>query len=76
MNITSHMSKKSNQNLKNVKRAALIKYELCCSGLKLVDIANDLGITKSAVYRSIYGLSTVSRVDDWLKNNVGYKEEI
>lgn len=73
MNMTSHMIKKRNSKVKNVKRAAFIKYQLYRQGLSLSDIANDLKISNSAVYRSINGLSTVRRVDEWLYENLRLK---
>lgn len=70
MNMTSHMIKKRNSKVKNVKRAAFIKFRLNSAGLKLSDIASDLSISRAAVYRSINGLSTISRVDEWLYENL------
>lgn len=69
--MTSYMTKKRNSKVKNVKRAALIKFQLNSRGLKLSDIASDLQITRTAVYRSINDLSTISRVDGWLRENLG-----
>lgn len=69
--MTSYMTKKRNSKVKNVKRAALIKFKLNSKGLKLSDIASDLQITRTAVYRSINDLSTISRVDGWLQENLG-----
>lgn len=69
--MTSHMPIKSNTPIKNVKRAAFIKYKLGCKGYKTSDIARDLEISRAAVTRSIYGLSTVSRVDEWLCEKLG-----
>ncbi len=69
--MTSHMSIKSNTPIKNVKRAAFIKYKLGCKGYKISDVARALGISGTAVTRSIYGLSTVSRVDEWLCEKLG-----
>lgn len=71
MNMTSYMTKKRNSKVKNVKRAALIKYKLNRRGLKLSDIASDLRISRTAVYRSINDLSTITRVDEWLSENLG-----
>ena len=68
--MTSYMNKKDNNNLKNIKKAARIKYLLYKKGLKLVDIANALNITKTAVYNSIYDLTKISRVDDWIEANL------
>ena len=71
MTMTPHMNKKGKQKVKNVKRAALIKFKLNCKGLKPSDIASDLHISRSAVYRSLNSLSTISRVDEWLYENLG-----
>lgn len=70
MNMTTYMIKKRNSKVKNVKRAAYIKYHLYRQGLSLSDIANDLEISNAAVYRSINGLSTIRRVDEWLYKNL------
>ena len=70
MNMTPYMTKKRNSKVKNVKRAAFIKFRLNSAGLKLSDIASDLSISRAAVYRSINGLSTISRVDEWLYENL------
>lgn len=70
MNMTPHMTKKRNSKVKNVKRAAYIKYQLYRKGLNLSDIANDLNISNAAVCRSINGLSTIRRVDEWLYENL------
>lgn len=69
--MTSCNNYKNKNNLKNVKRAAYIKYKLYSAGLTLNDIALDLKISNSAVYRSINGLSKISRIDDWLKDKLG-----
>lgn len=66
-----HMTEKRNSNIRDVKRVAFIKYKLNCIGLKLVDVARDLGISRQAVYRSINGLSKISRVDEWLCEKLG-----
>lgn len=68
--MTPYMTKKRNSKVKNVKRAAFIKYQLYRQGLSLSDIANDLKISNAAVYRSINGLSTIRRVDEWLYENL------
>ena len=62
---------KINKRVKNIKRAAYIKYKLYSAGLNLSDIATELNITNAAVYRSIYGLSKITRIDEWLKKNIG-----
>lgn len=65
------MTKKRNIKVKNVKRAAYIKYQLYSKGLSLSNIALDLHISNAAVYRSINDLSTITRVDEWLYKNLG-----
>lgn len=69
--MTSHMNKKHNRKVKNVKRAAYIKYQLYRKGLTLTQIAEDLHISNAAVYRSINGLSKITRIDEWLQANLG-----
>lgn len=69
--MTPHMVKKRNSNIRNVKRAAFIKYKLSCNGFRMGDIAEDLNITPQAVYRSINGLSKITRVDEWLCEKLG-----
>lgn len=69
--MTTHTYIKRNNKVKNVKRGAYIKYIMTLNGIKVSDIANDLSISNVAVYRSINGLSTISRVDEWLRNNLG-----
>lgn len=71
MNMTPHMKKKRNSKVKNVKRAAFIKYKLYSNGFSLSDIAKDLHISNAAVFRSINELSKVTRVDEWLHENLG-----
>lgn len=60
----------SQKALKNVKRGIYIKYRLAQKDYTMTDIAKDLNISLSAVSRAIYCLSTVSRVDNWLKENL------
>lgn len=69
--MTSYAIKKRNKTKRNIKQVARIKYELGVRGLKMVDIAKDLNITQQAVQRAVYGLSTVTRVDEWLDENIG-----
>ena len=71
--MTSYMNKKDNNNLKNIKKAAKIKYLLYKKRLKLVDNANSLNITKTAVHNSIYDLTKISRVDNWIEANLKKK---
>ena len=63
-------TEKINKKVKNIKRGAYIKYRLYSTGFNLNDIAEELNITNAAVYRSIYGLSKITRVDEWLKVNL------
>lgn len=48
--MTTYTNKKVNNKLKDIKKAVKIKYLLYKKGLKLVDIANALNITKTDVY--------------------------
>ena len=66
--MTSYKKNKSNNKVKNVKRGAYIKYRQYIQGYSLNDIAVELNISNAAVYRSIYGLSKISRVDEWLED--------
>ena len=63
--------KKKKCTSKKPKRAAYIKYKLAMKGYKIVDIARDLNITDNAVTLSLYGLSKITRVDEWLKEHIG-----
>lgn len=69
--MTTQLRKKSNRKIKNVKRAALIKFKLYSKGLKPSDVASELHISRSAIYRSFNGLSKITRVDEWLEKNLG-----
>ncbi len=62
---------KTDKNLINIKRAYEIKYRLKLAGLTQRDIKKALNISDAAVYRAIFGLSKISRVDIWLKENLG-----
>lgn len=70
MNMTTYKKRKFKKKNKNVNKAALIKYRLARKGLKLADVARELNVTKTAVYRSIYDLSKISRIDQWLEENL------
>lgn len=72
--MTSHMRKKHNKKVKNVKnkeKAAYIHFQLKRRGFTFQTIADDLNISHTAVCRSVSDLSTISRVDDWIKTNLG-----
>lgn len=74
MTMTSHIRKKHNKKVKNVKnqeKAAYIQYLLKTKGLSQSLIANELGITESAVSRALYDQSKITRVDEWLEANLG-----
>lgn len=60
-------NKKNSYVKKKVIKAAIIKYKLKKLGYKLSDISRDLNISTAAVSRAIQGKSTISRVEDWLK---------
>lgn len=70
--MTPQAYKKRNKVKRNIKRAAKIKFELQLRNIKLVDIANELGISATAVWRSVYGVSTITRVDLWLERHIGH----
>lgn len=55
----------------NVTKAAFIQYQLKKRGLSQKQKASELNITPVAVSRSINGLSKITRVDEWLQNNLG-----
>ena len=75
--MTPHKKHKNNKTKRNVKRAARIMYELKIRGFKQRDVAEELGMTRQAVSRSFCGLSTVSRVDEWIEQNLGlYLEDL
>lgn len=65
--MTSKKRKKINKNVKNVKKAAYIKYLLQLNGYCINDIAKDLKITHTAASRAIYGQSKISKVENWLQ---------
>ena len=67
----SQVNLQNNNNKRNIKRAAKISYLLKINGFKQIDIANDLKISTVAVSRSFYGLSKISKVDNWLKEKLG-----
>lgn len=69
--MTPHKKLKDNKSKRNVKRAARIGYECRIRGIRQIDVANELGITRQAVGRSFLGLSTISRVDEWIEKNLG-----
>lgn len=49
---------------------AYIKYQLEKNGYTQTDIAHDIGISRQGVSLSISGLTKISRVDEWLKDNI------
>lgn len=71
MTMTSYMSEKRNKKVKNVKKSAYIHYQLKIKGMNFQTIADDLHMSHAAVLRSVGGLSKISRVDEWLKLNLG-----
>ncbi len=56
---------------RNVTEVAYINYQLAKNGYTQTSVANELGITPMAVWRSINGLSKITRVDEWLRDNLG-----
>lgn len=69
--MTPYIRKKYKKRIKNVTKAAVIQFELKKRGLTQAAIAEDLGITPVAVSRAISDLSTISRVDEWITQNLG-----
>lgn len=70
MNMTTYKKRNFKKKIKNINKAALIKYKLARKGLSLADIARELKVTRSAISKSIYDLSKISRVDDWIEQNL------
>lgn len=62
--------KTKNKLKRNVTESAFTQFQLKKNGYKQKDIANELGITVQAVSRAILGLSKISRVDDWIEQNL------
>ena len=62
---------KNNNNGRNIQRAAYILYLLKINNISQQKIADDLKISNAAVSRSIYGLSKVTNVENWLRNKLG-----
>lgn len=77
MNMTSYKVKKRNSKKKNVKKhiskCAFIQYQLKKRGFTQAQIAEELNISRQAVNRSLFGLSKVSRVDEWIEENLGWE---
>lgn len=71
MSMKTHKIKNRNKSKRNIKRAALIKFYLAQRGFTQAQIAKDLNISRAAVHRAVYSLTTVSRVDEWLEKNIG-----
>lgn len=71
MSMTTYKIVNRNKKIRNIKKAALIKYELQCRNLTLSGIAKDLQISNTAIYRSINDLSKISRVDEWISEKLG-----
>ena len=62
---------KENTTLNNLKKTAKIIYLLKLNKITQKQIAETLNITTAAVSMSINGKSTITRVDNWLKENIG-----
>lgn len=73
MTMTTYNLIKRNKKIRNIKKAARIKYELGRRGFKLNNIAQELKMSNAAVFRSINDLSKISRVDEWIKINLGFE---
>lgn len=73
------MKKAKNNNIKytnckkrkDVNRARIIKAAMALKGVQNAHIAEDLGVSRQAINRALYGLSTISRFDSWVKENLG-----
>lgn len=62
---------KANRKPTDVERAIKIKTALFKKGLKQQRIADDLGITHSAVSQFIMGYAANARISEWCKKNLG-----
>jgi len=71
MVMVAETSRKNTNINKNVTKAAYIQYQLKRNGFTQAQIAKELNINPVAVSRSFYGLSKISRVDNWLADNLG-----
>ena len=76
MNMTSYKNlkrnrKKNNIKQKNVIKGAFIQYQLKLRGLTQAQIAKELNISSQAVHRALLGQSKISRVDEWIEENLG-----
>lgn len=73
MNMKTQKVQKKNMLKPNLYKAALIQFELKKRGWKQTKIAQELGITDSAVYRCVHGVSKSQKVDNWIENNLELK---
>ena len=76
MNMTSYKNLKRNRKKKNIKqknviKCAFIQYQLKLRGLTQAQIAKELNISSQAVNRALLGQSKISRVDEWIEENLG-----
>ncbi|MDD3236842.1 MAG: hypothetical protein PHV37_01935 [Candidatus Gastranaerophilales bacterium] len=81
MNMTPYIKKKNNKQstkktrkVKKLNQVAYIQFELKKRGLSQVLIANELGMSQTAVCRAISGKSTIARVEEWLQDNIGLEK--
>jgi len=71
MSMKTQKMKKENDKKPNLNKATIIQVALKTRRIKQADIAAALKISQQAVNRSIYGLTTITRVDDWCRENLG-----
>ena len=70
MSMKPHKNIKHNKTKRNVKKTALINYELKKRGLSQAYIARKLNISRTAVNRAIGDLSKITQVNEWLEENL------
>lgn len=64
------IKKNSNRQKRSIQDIAYIQYLIKKNGFTQTNIAHELNISAEAVTRSIQGLSTIKKVDNWLKENI------
>ena len=70
MSMKPHKKLKNNKTKRNIKKTALINYELKKRGLSQAYIAKKLNISRTAVNRAIGDLSKITKVNEWLEENL------
>lgn len=71
MNMVTKTKYLKSDKKRNVTQIAYIQYQLKRNGFTQRDIALDLGICEQAVSRAIRKQSQITRVDEWLRDNLG-----